>query len=87
MTAKVENHMIAPLVTDKVEDKASHALEHQNISIKVRILWQPIIGTKTDNDRYMPIIGTKTDNDRYMPIIGHLHYALSWILKIAKTKL
>ena len=29
MTAKVENHKIASSVTDKVEDKQSHALELQ----------------------------------------------------------
>jgi len=34
MTAKVENHKISPLVMDKVEDIASHALEVQNISVK-----------------------------------------------------
>ena len=28
MTAKVENHKITPLVTDKVENKASHAFAY-----------------------------------------------------------
>ena len=67
--------------TDEVEDKAikaSHALELQNISVKARISRQPIIGTKTDNNRYMPII-------------GHLCYSIvpglrAWIIHNDKSR-
>ena len=62
MTAKVENHKNTPLVMDKVEDIASHAWEYFCKSTNIVAAY--------------PIIGTKTDNTRYMPIIGHLRCAL-----------
>lgn len=57
MITKVEKVKIRSLVTDEVYDEASHAFELQNISVKARISRLPIIGTKTDDNRYMPIIG------------------------------